>query len=71
MSISGDLRDFNADKEFDRIHDRLHAGHCLVTIATGALGEQAADRAGLVPSHAYAVLDIRKVKVSVQSVGRR
>ena len=45
----------------------MHKGHCLVTIATGALNEAEADRAGLVPSHAYAVLDIRKVKVNILS----
>ncbi len=42
---------------------RFHKGHCLVTIATGEMSEANADRAGLVPTHAYAMLDIRPVKV--------
>ncbi len=55
--------EFNADKEFSRIMDRFHKGHCLVTMATGDIPEAEADRAGLVPTHAYAMLDIRVVKV--------
>lgn len=35
----------------------------MVTIATGDIPEVEADRAGLVPTHAYAMLDIREVKV--------
>ena len=54
--------EFNPDREFDRIMDRFHKGHCLVTVATGDIPEAEADRAGLVPTHAYAFLDIRKVK---------
>ncbi len=42
---------------------RFHKGHCLVTMATGEMSETDADRAGLVPTHAYAMLDIRPVKV--------
>ena len=33
----------------------------MITTATGELSDAEADRAGLVPSHAYAVLDIREV----------
>lgn len=54
---------FDNDKEFKRIHDRFHQGHCLVTIATGDISDAEAERAGLVPTHAYALLDIRDVKV--------
>jgi calpain-7 len=43
--------------------DRFHKGHCLVTVATGELSEIEADRAGLVATHAYALLDIKLVKV--------
>lgn len=35
-----------------------------MTVATGELRDGAADRAGLVPTHAYAMLDIRLVQVS-------
>ena len=33
----------------------------MVTLATGEMSEAEADRAGLVPTHAYAMLDIREV----------
>lgn len=55
-------QDFNAEKEYKRICDRFHKGDCLVTVATGKIPEVEADRAGLVPTHAYALLDIREVK---------
>ena len=63
LSSKGDDQRFDKDKEFKRILDRFHRGHCLVTIATGDISEAEADRAGLVPTHAYAMLDIREVKV--------
>ncbi|KAH3719763.1 calpain-7-like [Dreissena polymorpha] len=53
---------FDKEKEFKRIMDRFHKGHCLVTVATGDLSDAEADRAGLVPTHAYAMLDIREVQ---------
>lgn len=40
--------------------ERLHSGDVLITIATGALSKEEESRTGLVPTHAYAVLDIRK-----------
>ena len=40
-------------------------GDVLITAATGPLSELEASRAGLVPTHAYAVLDMRLVKVSL------
>lgn len=46
---------------------RLHKGDLLVTVATGELSKADEDRTGLVPSHAYAVLDARKVHVSAKS----
>lgn len=49
----------------DRVWKRLESAHrfgdCLLTLATGPLDEAEADRAGLVPTHAYAVLDAREV----------
>jgi len=56
--------DFNKDILFDTLLLRLHKGDVLVTVATGELSNSDADRTGLVPSHAYAVLDVRKINVS-------
>ncbi|XP_026826623.1 calpain-7 isoform X2 [Ooceraea biroi] len=53
--------DFNKDVLFDTLLLRLHKGDVLVTVATGELSNLDADRTGLVPSHAYAVLDVRKI----------
>ncbi|XP_018046701.1 PREDICTED: calpain-7-like [Atta colombica] len=53
--------DFNKDNLFDVLLLRLHKGDVLVTVATGELSDLDADRTGLVPSHAYAVLDVRKI----------
>ena len=63
VAIRNNSDEFNKDKEFKRIHERFHQGHCLITLATGEIPEVEADRAGLVPTHAYAMLDIREVKV--------
>lgn len=41
----------------------LCLGDVLITAATGPLSEGEASRAGLVPTHAYAVLDMKLVKV--------
>ncbi|CAB3367395.1 Hypothetical predicted protein [Cloeon dipterum] len=53
---------FNKDAFFTTLFERLHRGDVLATVATGVLNQADADRAGLVPTHAYAVLDIREVK---------
>ncbi|GAB1864293.1 Calpain-7 [Camponotus japonicus] len=53
--------DFNKDNLFDTLLLRLHNGDVLVTVATGQLSDLDADRTGLVPSHAYAVLDVKKI----------
>ena len=63
VAIRPGSEDFHADKEFIRIMDRFHKGHCLITMATGEMSEAEGERAGLVPTHAYAMLDIRTVKV--------
>ena len=53
--------DFNKDNLYNVLLTRLHKGDVLVTVATGELSDLDADRTGLVPTHAYAVLDVRKV----------
>ncbi|RUS32309.1 LOW QUALITY PROTEIN: hypothetical protein BC938DRAFT_475762 [Jimgerdemannia flammicorona] len=63
--------DFPGSKNFvrDNVWKRLLAGQkygdALITIATGELTDADADAIGLVPTHAYAVLDIR------ETLGRR
>ncbi|VDK38637.1 unnamed protein product [Taenia asiatica] len=52
---------FDADREFRRLEQRFHRGHCLVTVATGVLTPEAERLSGLVPTHAYALLDMRRV----------
>jgi calpain-7 len=49
--------EFNPQREFTRICDRFRKGHCLVTVATGTIEKAEADRAGLVETHAYALLN--------------
>ena len=57
-----DTKAFDKDAVFRKLLDRFHKGHVLVTMATGEMSDAQADRAGLVPTHAYAMLDIREVK---------
>lgn len=58
--------DFNKDALFSTLESRMSKGDALVTVATGDLPDSEADRTGLVPTHAYAVMDIRTVN-GVQS----
>ncbi|PIA18440.1 cysteine proteinase, partial [Coemansia reversa NRRL 1564] len=58
---------FIQDQAFDymrtwtRMLTGFHKGDVLLTIATGEMGNDLAAQLGLVPSHAYAVLDVREV----------
>eukprot|EP00092_Neocalanus_flemingeri_P004142 GFUD01004456.1.p1 GENE.GFUD01004456.1~~GFUD01004456.1.p1 ORF type:complete len:815 (-),score=258.12 GFUD01004456.1:609-3053(-) len=52
---------FNAEAAFSLLLKRFSVGQCLATLATGELSDAKADRAGLVSTHAYAVLDVREV----------
>ncbi|KAI6177264.1 hypothetical protein M3Y97_00888000 [Aphelenchoides bicaudatus] len=60
VSLKGE--NFASEREtlFEKLFQRFHQGHCLITLATGQLPETEQERSGLVDSHAYAVLDLRK-----------
>nr|XP_054767557.1 calpain-7-like [Lytechinus pictus] len=62
VAIRTNSPDFDADKVFKKLYERFHRGDVLATVATGMLPEAEADRAGLVPTHAYAMLDIREIQ---------
>ena len=40
-----------------------------MTVATGMLSDRDAERAGLVPTHAYAMLDVRQTQVGRPHTG--
>uniref|UniRef100_A0A8C7P8L1 Calpain 7 n=1 Tax=Oncorhynchus mykiss TaxID=8022 RepID=A0A8C7P8L1_ONCMY len=56
---SNSVREAN---EFPHSHRVFHRGDVLITTATGVMTEEEGERWGLVPTHAYAVLDIREHK---------
>lgn len=60
-SSSGE--EFKKDELFKKLYDRFHKGDVLVTVATGEMNDADEVRTGLVSAHAYALLDIREVKV--------
>lgn len=64
MAIKSSEEPFNKEALFKKLYDRFHKGDVLVTVATGRMSDAEADRTGLVSSHAYALLDIREVKVN-------
>ena len=59
VSIRPEDSSWDAEATFRNLSSRLRAGQCLATVATGQLSDAVADRAGLVTTHAYAVLDVR------------
>ncbi|XP_018418260.1 PREDICTED: calpain-7 [Nanorana parkeri] len=53
---------FDKESTFRMLYQRFHKGDALITTATGVMTEEEGDKWGLVPTHAYAVLDIREYK---------
>ena len=62
VSIRPGEAGFDPEATFKNLVLRLGRGQCLATVATGQLSDTAADRAGLVSTHAYAVLDVKEVE---------
>ncbi|TPX33127.1 hypothetical protein SmJEL517_g03958 [Synchytrium microbalum] len=54
-------KSFNADTQWQRLLDGCLYGDALITIATGEMSESEAETLGLVPTHAYALLDLREI----------
>ena len=54
-----------SENDMERIFDRLVSGakygDCLITLSSNKMSEDEADKVGLVPSHAYAVLRVEKL----------
>ncbi len=50
----------SADRAWNRLVSASKFGDCLVTVSTGDFSNETAGATGLVPGHAYAVLDIRE-----------
>lgn len=61
ISINKQDADFNKDNLFKMLYERHSKGDVLASVATGELNEVQAERAGLVPTHAYAILDIKDI----------
>lgn len=62
LGIHGEHTEFNPNNDFERMFERLHCGDVLITVSTGFMNKDEEERTGLVSTHAYAVLDIRKFK---------
>ncbi|XP_039593575.1 calpain-7 [Polypterus senegalus] len=62
IAMHSDNQAFSKDNTFRMLYQRFHKGHVLITTATGVMTEEEGERWGLVPTHAYAVLDIREYK---------
>eukprot|EP00752_Nemacystus_decipiens_P002304 g2180.t1 len=50
-----------AERVWERLLSAHRLGDCLITVATSEIEKDEAERLGLVPSHAYAVLDVREI----------
>ena len=53
------LKDKNAINIHQILQERMRKGQVLATMATGELSEELESKSGLVPTHAYALLDLR------------
>uniref|UniRef100_A0A3B5Q785 Calpain 7 n=1 Tax=Xiphophorus maculatus TaxID=8083 RepID=A0A3B5Q785_XIPMA len=62
IAMHSDNQSFNKEDTFRMLFQRFHRGEVLITTATGVMTEEEGERWGLVPTHAYAVLDIREYK---------
>ncbi|KAL7976770.1 hypothetical protein Chor_008719 [Crotalus horridus] len=62
IAMHSDNQTFNKDSSFRMLYQRFHKGDVLITTATGVMTDEEGERWGLVPTHAYAVLDIREYK---------
>ncbi|MBN3305524.1 calpain-7 [Amia ocellicauda] len=62
IAMHSDNQAFSKDDTFRMLYQRFHKGHVLITTATGVMTEEEGERRGLVPTHAYAVLDVREYK---------
>uniref|UniRef100_A0A3B5L7Q6 Calpain catalytic domain-containing protein n=1 Tax=Xiphophorus couchianus TaxID=32473 RepID=A0A3B5L7Q6_9TELE len=62
IAMHSDNQSFNKEDTFRMLFQRFHRGDVLITTATGVMTEEEGERWGLVPTHAYAVLDIREYK---------
>uniref|UniRef100_A0A3B3DZE6 Calpain 7 n=1 Tax=Oryzias melastigma TaxID=30732 RepID=A0A3B3DZE6_ORYME len=68
IAMHSDNQSFSKDDTFRMLFQRFHRGDVLITTATGVMTEEEGEKWGLVPTHAYAVLDIREYKVNQRSV---
>ncbi|XP_031217634.1 calpain-7 [Mastomys coucha] len=62
IAMHSDSQTFSKDNSFRMLYQRFHKGDVLITASTGMMTEAEGDKWGLVPTHAYAVLDIREFK---------
>ncbi|XP_063778418.1 calpain-7 isoform X2 [Pseudophryne corroboree] len=62
IAMHSDNQAFDKESSFRMLYHRFHKGDVLITTATGMMSEEEGEKWGLVPTHAYAVLDIREYK---------
>ena len=61
LTDKDEFNETNAIQHFDRLMERFYNGHCLITAVTGKMTDSEENRTGLIDSHCYAVIDMRKV----------